>query len=123
MQHYEFERARDVHELSMMKRAMGGFRGFDAMSPTVLLKIAAAAIAAAKNGSPHLLSAEAFDGSTQSSEFFSKFDLSGEAIPFRSGLASGQDLSSSYPAQQSMPPFASNLTEQALSEWPPTFVM
>ena len=122
MQHYEFERARDVHELSMMKRAMGGFSGFGAMSPTVLLNIAAAAITAAKNGSPPHLPSDTSDSSTQSSEFFSKFDLSGEAIPFRSGLASSQDPSF-FPAQQSMLPLAAKLTERALSEWPTTFVM
>ena len=35
--HYEFERRRDVHELSTMKRAMGGCERFDEQSPTCLL--------------------------------------------------------------------------------------
>ncbi|MEW5313171.1 MAG: hypothetical protein WDW38_004760 [Sanguina aurantia] len=35
--HFEFERMRGVEGISMMKRAMGGFGGFDAMSPSVQL--------------------------------------------------------------------------------------
>jgi hypothetical protein len=52
----------------MMKRAMGGFLGFAAMSPTVILKAAAA------NHAPL-------------QEFASGFDLAGEVIPDRAGLA------------------------------------
>lgn len=35
--HYAYEEQRGVHELSTMKRAMGGFEGFAAMSPAVIL--------------------------------------------------------------------------------------
>lgn len=35
--HYVYEKQRGVHELSTMKRAMGGFDGFAAMSPAVIL--------------------------------------------------------------------------------------
>eukprot|EP00879_Flechtneria_rotunda_P014519 GHRR01015171.1.p1 GENE.GHRR01015171.1~~GHRR01015171.1.p1 ORF type:complete len:369 (+),score=164.80 GHRR01015171.1:3289-4395(+) len=35
--HYAYEKERGVHELSTMKRAMGGFEGFAAMSPAVIL--------------------------------------------------------------------------------------
>jgi hypothetical protein len=35
--HYAYEKDRGVHELSTMKRAMGGFSGFAAMSPAVIL--------------------------------------------------------------------------------------
>ena len=37
-QHYIYEEGRGVHELSTMKRAMGGFEGFAAMSPAVILR-------------------------------------------------------------------------------------
>jgi hypothetical protein len=36
--HYEYERQRGVHELSTMKRAMGGKGGFADMSPAVILR-------------------------------------------------------------------------------------
>lgn len=36
-QHYEFEKAHGVHEISMMKRACGGFNNFKSMSPTCIL--------------------------------------------------------------------------------------
>lgn len=36
-QHYQFEKARGVHEISMMKRAVGGFLKFKSMSPTCIL--------------------------------------------------------------------------------------
>lgn len=36
--HYEYERQRGVHELSTMKRAMGGEGGFADMSPAVILR-------------------------------------------------------------------------------------
>ncbi len=42
-QHYEYESSRGVHEISTMKRVMGGAQGFQRFSPTVLLREAAGA--------------------------------------------------------------------------------
>eukprot|EP00210_Caulerpa_lentillifera_P003857 g3684.t1 len=36
-QHYQFEKDRGVHEISMMKRAMGGIQNFKSLSPTCIL--------------------------------------------------------------------------------------
>lgn len=36
--HYEFERGRDVHEISSMKRAMGGHDKFFEQSPFCILR-------------------------------------------------------------------------------------
>ncbi|KXZ41379.1 hypothetical protein GPECTOR_510g480 [Gonium pectorale] len=88
--HYEFEKARGVNELSMMKRAVGGHAGFAAASPTVVLAAAAdaadaaAAAAGDRNGGNAGAAASGSDPS-----FFSSFELAGDAIPARAGLAGG----------------------------------
>ncbi|KAI8110556.1 hypothetical protein M9435_002230 [Picochlorum sp. BPE23] len=43
--HFEYEKARGVHRLSTMERAVGGRKKFDANSPTVLLRRATLAVA------------------------------------------------------------------------------
>jgi hypothetical protein len=84
-QHYVYEEGRGVHELSTMKRAMGGFEGFAAMSPAVILRQALhlAAGQEADGGS----SRPAGDGSrAASSRTGTASDgLSGEAISHRIG--------------------------------------
>ncbi|GLC42361.1 hypothetical protein PLESTM_001324900 [Pleodorina starrii] len=84
--HYEFEKSRAVHELSMMKRAVGGPAGFAAASPSVILARAAnAAAAAAGSSSP------AADSHTHFTSFFTSFELLGDAIPARAGLNGTDD--------------------------------
>jgi acetyl esterase/lipase len=48
--HYDFERCRGVHELSTLKRAMGGAERFAAMSPSAILGAATARAAAVSAG-------------------------------------------------------------------------
>lgn len=66
--HFEFEKARDVHELSMMKRAVGGFAKMGALSPISIL-----------SGQQ--------ETSTEEPSYYKSFELFGEAIPHR--LSSG----------------------------------
>ncbi|KAG2483120.1 hypothetical protein HYH03_018010 [Edaphochlamys debaryana] len=103
--HYEFEQARGVHELSMMKRAMGGPAGFAAASPSVILAAAVAAeasympyngTAAPVAGAPAATSAA--NGQAQANgqtngitSYFKSFELLGDAIPARAGLTAGSD--------------------------------
>ncbi|KAG1673937.1 hypothetical protein FOA52_015692 [Chlamydomonas sp. UWO 241] len=90
--HYEFESQRGVHELSMMKRAMGGPAGFAAMSPSVLLRGGAGA-------AQHAAAAETNDARHLPRHFTGVFELSGEAIPARARLHAAPSSSSSpYPS-------------------------
>ena len=117
-QHYEFEQARDVHELSMMKRAMGGLKGFAAMSPTVLLKhVVASSRVGAESSAPSPSRPEA-------AGFFSAFQLSGEAIPHRAGLAAAAPGNAPHSSSSPIPAHNGALpSTAALHHLPPTFVM
>ncbi|GAX73065.1 hypothetical protein CEUSTIGMA_g518.t1 [Chlamydomonas eustigma] len=117
--HYEFERARDVHEISMMKRAMDGFGGFAAMSPTTILRAARAAVVSISASSEDIASLSQPHGVESSLNkepaYFKTFELFGQAIPHRAGLDksaalktpplvnnhhfSGQDMSSFLSAE------------------------
>ena len=110
----------------MMKRAMGGLQGFDAMSPTVLLKLAAAAISAASGLIPPSSASlpPAVEEASPAHGYFSKFDLSGEAIPFRAGLADASTDNDNAPTNPDVPPaLVARLSDIALADWPPTYVM
>lgn len=97
--HYVYERERGVHELSTMKRAMGGFEHFAAMSPAVILGQALQQQrqqqeAALKQPPPNVgQQHEERQGKQQQQlqpeppacGFYSSFQLSGEAIAHRIG--------------------------------------
>lgn len=90
--HYEFERSRGVHELSMMKRAMGGHGGFAAASPSVILQAAAdaanpeEAAAAAARGSVEVPFGGWGSSGSSEHDFYRSFELMGDAIVARAGL-------------------------------------
>ncbi|EFJ47659.1 hypothetical protein VOLCADRAFT_91633 [Volvox carteri f. nagariensis] len=88
LKHYEFEKSRAVHELSMMKRAVGGPMGFAAASPSVILARAAAGTAPAPydQDSAAAAAAAAAGSSSLFTSYFTSFELLGDAIPTRSGL-------------------------------------
>ena len=73
---------RSVHELSMMKRAMGGTECFAATSPAVMLARAAAGATQPASGKQQ---------QQQALNYYGSFPLLGEAIPCRAGMdACGQ---------------------------------
>jgi acetyl esterase/lipase len=89
--HYHFERLRGVHELSTLKRAMGGAERFAAMSPAAILGAATAtAAAAATGGSGNIdnLTTDPLDAT----QFYdpahpgTPWLLAGEAVAHRVGL-------------------------------------
>ncbi|GIL64691.1 hypothetical protein Vafri_18546 [Volvox africanus] len=88
--HYEFEKSRAVHELSMMKRAMGGPAGFASASPSVILARAADTAAGVAAPPPSALpatsSCTASVTDNHSTSYFTSFELLGDAIPARAGL-------------------------------------
>ncbi len=91
--HYEFERSRGVHELSMMKRAMGGHGGFAAASPSVILQAAAdaatpeeAAAAAARGAVEVPAGGPGSPSGSSEHDFYRSFELTGDAIVARAGL-------------------------------------
>ncbi|GFR41630.1 hypothetical protein Agub_g2357 [Astrephomene gubernaculifera] len=90
--HYEFEKSRAVHELSMMKRAVGGPAGFAAASPSVILARAAAGAEAAEAAGP-LHGSRSGNGNrvdhhhASPSSYYTSFELLGDAITARAGLA------------------------------------
>ncbi|GLI71096.1 hypothetical protein VaNZ11_016165, partial [Volvox africanus] len=88
--HYEFEKSRAVHELSMMKRAMGGPAGFASASPSVILARAADTAAGVAVAPPSPLpatsSCAASATDNYSTSYFTSFELLGDAIPARAGL-------------------------------------
>jgi hypothetical protein len=84
--HYSYEKERGVHELSTMKRAMGGFEGFAAMSPAVIL-------GAALQQQQQQQQDEAMQQQQQGEQqeppvcaFYSSFQLAGESIAHRIGM-------------------------------------
>jgi hypothetical protein len=82
--HYSYEKNRGVHELSTMKRAMGGFEGFAAMSPAVIL---GAALQQQQQQEPSLLKQQQQqdDQEPPACGFYSSFQLAGESIAHRIG--------------------------------------
>jgi acetyl esterase/lipase len=101
--HYDFERRRGVHELSTLKRAMGGVERFAAMSPSAILGAATAAAAQAAGRPageapssarpPDALAATRFYEAAASPsspggapQATTPWQLSGEAIAHRVGL-------------------------------------
>lgn len=126
--HFEFERMRGVEGISMMKRAMGGFSGFDAMSPSVQLSQAWSnsvrplsmpgieaghSTPAAFVASPRLPSSASptqslhqsnNNGSTEANEkdvapqYFTSFPLLGDAIPARFTPTSAPTMAQRIPA-------------------------
>jgi hypothetical protein len=137
IQHYEFEKARDVHEISMMKRAMGGFGEFSAMSPTVLLKAVKASargsalsrqdISASSEGTSQYQASNITGSTFMEPSYFKSFDLLGQAIPHRAGLDPPVDPHASSPEinHRVMELGASTgvLSREACLHLPPTVIM
>lgn len=51
-QHYSYEEQRGVHEISSMKRAMGGLQHFGALSPSVIIGAAIHTVGSAADPAP-----------------------------------------------------------------------
>ncbi len=85
------------------------------MSPSIILKASLAA-AAADSSSPEATPIDA-NVEQEQQRFFSSFDLTGEAIPHRAGLAHAESL------LMGVKPAAPTLPLSALRGLPPTFVM
>eukprot|EP00878_Enallax_costatus_P019497 GHUV01020570.1.p1 GENE.GHUV01020570.1~~GHUV01020570.1.p1 ORF type:complete len:468 (+),score=134.16 GHUV01020570.1:543-1946(+) len=103
--HYAYEKQRGVHELSTMKRAMGGFDGFAAMSPAIILGAALQRQHVAnKQQSQHHRSQtvrystcitqqqrQQQECELPAGDFYNSFQLSGESIAHRIGFDRGSD--------------------------------
>jgi hypothetical protein len=142
--HYEYERSRGVHQLSMMARAMGGPSFFSALSPSVILS-AAALLASQPTAQPTAQAPTASqptatDPTTPqlpkpSLAFYAGFDLLGDAIPARTGLTGGSE-SGAAAAQAAMLGeaeraaaaahalvTATGISVTAARQLPPTFIL
>jgi acetyl esterase/lipase len=87
--HFHFERLRGVHELSTLKRAMGGCERFAAMSPAAILGLAATTAARADRASS---SSRVFTDPLDATQYYdpahpgTPWLLAGEAVAHRFGL-------------------------------------
>jgi acetyl esterase/lipase len=79
--HLEYERTRDVHELSTMARAVGGPANFAACSPAVVL-----AGARRRGGGGQGGAAAPSIEQRAGAPFYSRFELRGDAVAHRVGL-------------------------------------
>ncbi|GIL85951.1 hypothetical protein Vretimale_9012 [Volvox reticuliferus] len=121
--HYEFEKSRAVHELSMMKRVMGGPAGFAAASPSVILSRAAdaaAAVAAPPSPLPQTSSWAASAADGHHTPYFTSFELLGDAIPARAGL---NGLDGSGGAAAATPERGPTFSVAAAARLPPFVLM
>lgn len=107
-QHFEYEKSRNVHHLSTMKRAMGGEDMFPLHSPTVVLKRSLST------------SRKSFRRRPRSIDTRGSRVLHGERIPRRAGLESDQSMLMEKTCDHW---HASTLRLEAIQRLPRTYLM